>query len=116
MHPDTHNPSAALEAVTKYGLSRSKAMHIQETNWVVPSSYLHLFNTYYILSWSSDYFQAVLNEGMIERFDTKYQVRYHRTNPAEIAKHKGALMLSFRGLKREYQTVPVVLVSLDKRG
>ena len=89
---------------------------MQETNWTVPSSHLHLFDTYYILSWSVEYFQAALQEGMVERHDVKYQVKYHRTNPAEITEHKGPLMLSFRGLKREYQTIPVVLISLDKRG
>ena len=116
MNPDTHNPLPALRAEAEYGISRSAATHLQNNYWVVPDAYKHIFSTYYLLNWSTGYFKEAMVEGTVERTGTKYQVIYHRTNPAEIAKYKGNVMLSFRILKREFEVQAVVLVSLDKRG
>lgn len=116
MNPDTHNPLPALRALAKYGVPKSSATYLQNNYWAVPNNYLSIFGSYYIHYWSVDYFRDGLVDGMISSHDKAFQVIYHRTNPAEIKKHKGQVVLSFRELKHEYDVQAVVLVSLDKKG
>lgn len=115
MNPDTHNPVPALRALATHGISKSSATFLQSNFWQLPANHLHIFDCYYLLHWDRAYFQDHMIEGTVTRQGITYQVIYHRTNPAEINKHKGDVLLSFRKLKYEYEVQPVVLVSIDKR-
>ena len=112
MNPDPHNPIPALKALATYGVPKSAAIYLQNNHWVIPENYKDLFCTYYLLRWNKEYFMDTLCEGTIERQGKIYQIIYHRTNPAEIKKYRGHVVLSFRELQHEYDVYPVVLVAL----
>ena len=112
MNPDPHNPIPALKALATYGVPKSAAVYIQNNHWSIGEDYKDLFSTYYLLRWYKTYFMDELCEGTIERQGKVYSIIYHRTNPHEIRKHRGSVLLSFRELQHEYDVHPVVLVSL----
>jgi len=113
MYPDTYNPVASIAALKKYGTSRSAASYIADNYFEIPTQSLKLFDVRYLLSWQSEYFLDIMQDGTITRKGITYRVIYYRTTPAEIKKHKGHLLLSFRALQREYDVMPVVLVTRD---
>jgi len=112
--PPTPTPSMIAQ---QYGISISEATHIQNNYWSIPQKYKRndILPVYFILSWDVDYFRDRIREGTILREHTVYQVIYHRTNPVEIAKGKGQVMLSFRSFNRDFNIQPTVLVSLSHK-
>lgn len=113
--PVTAPVTASLATHKQHGISISEATHIQNNYWVIPTRHQHLLSSYFILSWDVDYFKERLQEGTIRRESITYQVIYHRTNPAEIAKGQGQVKLSFRAFNRGFSIQPTVLVSLSHK-
>lgn len=102
----------SVRALKTYQVPKSSARYIMNNYWTIPEAYSDLFPTYYLLSWSVDYFTSSIQDGIIEREGTRYQVIYHHTDPVEIAKHSGSLFLSFRELAHIYKAQPTVLVKI----
>ena len=107
--------SVSIRVIEKYGVSISAATYIQNNYWMIPPKHKKLLSVYYILSWELSYFKRKLQEGVIERNGISYQVIYYKTNPAEMNKKGGAILLSFRSLSNDYKVQPVVLITIANK-
>ena len=103
---------SSLDALTKYGVAKSTAVYLRNNHWKISEDYRDIFPTYYLLHWEAKYFLNRMVEGTVDRDGITYGVIYYRCNPAAIKKDRSQLLLSFRELQPEYDSMPVVLVTV----
>lgn len=107
---NVHYTDSYIES--KYGISKPAARYLSRSFWKIREDYLDAaFKTYYILSWQSYYLRDKIKDGQIERDGVLYDVIFYRCNSSVL--HTGhTLLLSFRSLKDEFNSPPIVLVTI----
>lgn len=107
----TNTTTRSYKVLETYGVPISSALYIMHNIWGVRPGDRDIFKQFYLLKWPVERLLERISSGTIERRGTKYQVIFHRTNYAELAKYEGDIFLSFRELQDEYELYPTVLVA-----
>lgn len=109
---ESHITTSSFKVITDYGIPRSSALYMLHNIWKVDKDYRDIFQTYYILRWTSAHFRRQLHNGTLTKDGKTYHIIYHKTNPTVIAKTGRDVFISFRDLQPEYEAYPVVLVTV----
>ena len=95
----------------RYGVAKSQCRLLTQNVFNIPIDFQDLYHKYYLVYWQPEYFFSQLQDGMIQRDGTDYQVIYHLCTPATVRKCS-QVRLSFRVPQQEYEIEPYVLVGI----
>ncbi len=91
--------------------------HMVNTQFYFDKDYSWCLSRYYVLQWTPHHFISTLNNGIIEREGTEYDVIYFNTTVRAIAREgltnkQSHVKLSFRVPLASFHCEPTVLVKL----